>query len=623
MQTRWVASSLLLLAACGGSGYGGGPSSPTAPTISMQPTAQSVPSGQSARFSVTATGSAPLSYQWLENGTALAGATSSTYTTPTTTAADDGEMFSVMVSNSAGSVTSGSVRLTVTAAMAATDVLTYHNDVARTAQNLTETILTPANVNSTQFGLLRTVAVDGLVDAQPLVVSNQTVGGKTRNVLVVVTEHASVYTFDADDGTSLVRVSLLASGETTSDPRGCGQVVPEIGITSTPVIDRAAGPHGTLFVVAMSKDAAGHYYQRLHALDLTTLAEQSGSPVVVQATYPGTGANSSNGSVIFDPAQYKERAALLLLGGIVYTSWASHCDIDPYTGWIIGYDEQTLGQVRVLNLTPNGSEGSIWQSGGGLAADAQGNVYALIANGTFDTTLDGNLMPASGDYGNAFIKVATASPMRVADYFTMHNTGSESASDVDLGSGAPMVLPDQQDSSGVTKHLAVGAGKDGHLYVVDRDSMGKYNSAANQNYQDLPGALGGGIFSAPAYFSGHVYFADVGGTLKAFALSQARLGASPSSVSANTFGRPGASPSVSANGATAGIIWAVESTPGQAAVLHAFDASSLGNELYNSNQAAAGRDHFGNGNKFITPTIANGKVYIGTPTGVAVFGPNP
>ncbi len=622
-RRSWVALSAVLLAACGGSGGGGPGAAAVAPSITTPPAAQSVPAGQTAQFSVVAAGTPPLSYQWQKNAQSIAGATAATYTTPPTSATDNGSNFAVVVTNAAGSITSPAAQLTVTAAAAATDVLTYHNDNARTAQNLTESILTPANVNAGQFGLLRVLSADGLVDAQPLVVSNLAVSGKTRNVVYVATEHASVLAFDADDGTALVSTSLLASGETTSDDRGCGQVTPEIGITATPVIDRGAGPHGTLYAVAMSKDGSGHYYQRLHALDLVTLAEQPHSPVVVQATYPGSGANSSNGSVVFDPAQYKERVGLLLLAGTVYTGWASHCDIAPYTGWIIGYDEQSLAQVRVLNVVPNGSDGAIWQAGGGLAADAQGYVYALVANGTFDTTLDAAGFPVNRDFGNAFVKIATTSPAQVVDYFAMNNDVSESSADVDLGSGAPLLLPDQQDSGGTVRHLAVGAGKDGHLYVVNRDGLGKFSATGNAIWQDLGQALPGGIWSAPAYFNGSVYYADVGGTLKAFALQQALLGATPASQSGNTFAYPGASPAVSANGASGGIVWAVESATGQSAVLHAFDAGNLGRELYNSNQAAGGRDHFGSGNKFVTPTIANGKVYVGTPSGVAVFGLTP
>ena len=324
-----------------------------------------------------------------------------------------------------------------------------------------------------------------------------------------MTEHDSAYAFDSDTGAQLWKVSLLGSGETSSDDRGCGQVSPEIGITSTPVIDRTAGAHGILYAVAMSKNGST-YFQRLHALDITTGAELEGGPVTVQATYPGTGDNSSGGQVVFDPKQYKERAALLLLNGVIYTSWASHCDYSPYTAWIMGYNQTTLAQTSVLNLTPNGNEGSIWQSGGGLAADAQGNIYALIANGTFDTTLDANGFPNKQDYGNGFVKVSTTGgTLKVADYFNMSNTVNESGGDVDLGSGGAMVLPDLTYGTAGTLNLAVGAGKDGNIYVVNRNNMGKWNATSNNVYQELAGAVPNGVWGVPAYFNSTVYYCDV------------------------------------------------------------------------------------------------------------------
>ena len=490
-------------------------------------------------------------------------------------------------------------------------------DNLRTGQNLTETTLTPANVKSQTFGLLRNLSVDGKVDAEPLYLSKLLINGGVSNVVFVVTEHDSVYAFDSDTGAQLWKVSLLGSGETTSDSRNCGQVSPEIGITSTPVIDRAAGPHGTMYVVAMSKNGST-YFQRLHALDVTTGAELLGGPMAVQATYSGTGANSSGGQVIFDPKQYKERAGLLLLNGVIYTSWASHCDINPYTAWIIGYSAATLAQTSVLNLTPNGNEGSIWQSGGGPAADAQGNIYALIANGTFETTLDTNGFPNKQDYGNAFVKVSTTNGvLQVADYFNMSNTTNESNTDADLGSGNAMVLPDANFGAAGTLHLAVGAGKDGHLYVVDRNNLGKFNPSANNVYQDLPGVLPNGVWGVPAYFNSTVYFCDVNDTLKSFAIANGRLSTTPMHTAAS-FTYPGVLPSISASGSSNGIVWAIENTG--TAVLHAFSASDLTQELYNSNQAANSRDHFGSGNKFITPMIADGKVFAATTNSVAVFG---
>ena len=620
-----LAVTALLLAACGGgsssnpsSGTSTTPPGSTAPAITTQPGSQSVTVGQTATFSVIGSGTAPLSYQWQTNGTAITGATASSYTTAATTLADNGSTFKVTVSNAVGTITSAAATLTVSATAAAgTDVLTYHNDNSRSAQNLTETVLTPANVNATQFGLLRVLPADGLVDGQPLIASNLSVSGVLRNVVYVVTENDSVYSYDADTGAALVHVSVLGSGETPSDTRGCSQVVPQIGITSTPVIDRSVGPNGTVYVVAMSKNAAGAYFQRLHALDLVTLAERPNSPVVIQATYPGT-ANNSVGMTSFQPGQYEERAGLLLLSGTVYTAWTSHCDQTPYNGWIIGYDESTLAQSQVLNVTPNGSEGAIWQAGGGMAADSAGNIYALVANGTFDTTLDASGFPFQGDYGNAFIKLSSASMLQVTDYFDMDNTVAESNGDVDLGSGGAMLLPDQTDSTGVVRQLAVGAGKDGHLYVVNRSNMGKFSMSNNAIWEDMPGALPGGIWATPAYFQGTVYYGDVGGTLKAFGIQQALLGKTPTSQTSISFAYPGTAPAVSANGSSDGIVWAVQNS--NPAALHAFAAGNLATELYNSNQAANGRDNFGTGNKFMTPSIANGKVYVGTPTGVAVFG---
>ncbi len=500
-----------------------------------------------------------------------------------------------------------------------TNVLTYHNDNARTGQNLAETILTPGTVKSTGFGKLLNVALDGKVDAQPLYVSGLSIPGHgVHNVVFAATEHDSVYAFDANSGHIFWQVSLLKSGETTSDARNCGQVTPEIGITATPLIDLGAGPHGSIYLVAMSKDGSGNYYQRLHALDLTSGAEQFGGPQTIQATYPGSGANSSNGQVVFDPKQYKDRSGLLLLNGVVYTSWGSHCDINPYTGWIIGYDRLSLTQTSVFNFDPNGSEGALWNSGGAPAVDAQGNIFAAVANGTFDTTLNSQGFPVSGDYGNAFVKLSLQNgKLNATDYWTMYNSDSESGSDTDLGSGGIMLLPDQTDTSGTIYHLAVGAGKDSNLYVVNRDNMGKFDASSDATiYQQLTGALPGGIWGNPAYFDNRVYFGAVGSAIQAFDITNAKL--APSSATTHTFTYPGVTPSISASGSSNGILWAVENT--NPAVLHAYDATNLATEFYNSKQAASGRDNFGAGNKFIAPTIANGQVFVDTTNSVGVFG---
>ncbi|MBN3752329.1 PQQ-binding-like beta-propeller repeat protein [Paraburkholderia sp. Tr-20389] len=520
-------------------------------------------------------------------------------------------------SSGSGSTTgSGSGSGTANAALSI-DVATYHNDIARTGQQLAETRLTPANVNSTSFGKIGFDAVDGKVDAEPLYLSNLPIAGSTRNVLFVATENDSAYAFDADTGAQLWKTSVLGQGETPSDSLSCFQISPQIGITATPVIDRTRGPNGAMYVVAMSKDGSGHYFQRIHALDITTGAELFGGPTTINATFPGNGPNSSGGILTFDPRQYAERQSLLLLNGNIYTGWTSHCDVAPYNGWVISYDANTLHQSSVLNLTPNGSAGAIWMSGAGMASDGQ-SIYFLDANGTFDTTLNAGGFPLNGDFGNAFIKLGTAVGLTVTDYFVMSNTLTESQADEDLGSGGALVLPDMTDSSGTVHHLAVGAGKDGIIYVVNRDWMGKFNAGSNNIFQQLGGELVGMEFGAPAYYNNTVYFGSIGDNIKAFGVSAAGLTATPTSKTPTSFGTPGATPSISANSSANGIVWAVEN--GDTAVLHAYDAANLATELYNSNQAANGRDQFGPGNKFITPMIANGKVYVGTPTGVAVFG---
>ena len=494
------------------------------------------------------------------------------------------------------------------------DVLTYHNDNFRDGLNAKETILTLANVNLASFGKLFTIPVDGRVDAQPLYLSAVTISGVTSNLLIVATEHGSVYAFNADTGARIWQITTLKSGETTSDNRGCGQVEPEIGITSTPVISRPATSHPVIYVVAMSKDSSGSYHQRLHALDATNGAELFKGPVAIQAQYPGHGDNSQNGNVVFDPGQYKERASLLLVGNTVYLAWASHCDFRPYTGWIMGYNSQTLAQSVRLNLTPNGSEGAIWGSGAGMAADLGSNIFVLDANGTFDPTLNSSQFPVNGNYGNAFLKLS--SRLTVIDYFEEYNQAQENGSDTDLGSGGAL-LTNQKDSTGILWNLAVGAGKDGNLYVVNRNNMGKFNSTSNKIYQELPGALPGGIWSTPAAFGASIYYAPVGSPLLAFRFKNAKLLSGPVARSSNSFPYPGAAPSISANGTQNAIAWAVQNT--NPAVLHAYNALTLV-QLYGSSQAANNRDHFGNGNKFVTPTIANGKVYVGTTNGVGVFG---
>jgi hypothetical protein len=618
----------------------------TAPSITVQPANQTVTAGLTATFTVTASGSAPLSYQWQSEASGAGsfsnvGAASATpgLSVANTTVGMSGTQYRVVVSNGVNpAATSNAATLTVNPVNASSvRVLTFHNDVERTGQNLSETILTTTNVNSTSFGLVGTITVDGLVDAEPLYVGGLTISGATHNVVFIATENDSVYAFDADTFTMLWRNQLLSGtspAEVASDNHGCDQVVPIIGVTATPVIDLNAGPNGTIFVVAMSKTSGGTYHQRIHALDLLSGADRMAA-TDIQATFSGTGTGSSGGIQTFNPGSYEERAALLLLNGTIYTTWTSHCDATPYNSWVIGFNETNLARNTILDMTANGAsaaghggqEGGIWMAGAGPAADSSGNIYLLIGNGTFDTTLNGSNFPNMCDFGNSFMKLSTGATgcngtsLGVADYFTMHNaccgSTSESFQDTDLGSGGVVVLPDLQNGA-TTFHLAVGAGKDGNLYVVNRDNMGKFNSSSDSAiYQELGGALSGGVWSTPAYFNNTVYYGPVDNSLLAFPITNAQLGSTPK-TSTNTFGYPGTMPSISANGSGNGIVWALDT--GTTGTLFAYNAATMAQLFSGTFTATASA-------KFATPMIANGKVYAGTgPTSgsnggsVAVFG---
>ncbi|HEY0793041.1 MAG TPA: hypothetical protein VGD78_18390 [Chthoniobacterales bacterium] len=515
------------------------------------------------------------------------------------------------------------------------DVSTGHNQNERWGLDASESALAPATVSAATFGLKFNLLVDGKVDAQPLYATSVGIPGSTRrvNLVVIATEHGTAYAFDADSGALVWQRSLLGSAEVPSDARGCSQIKPEIGVTATPVIDRRADGTGRIYLVAMSRAAANPiYHQRLHSLDLATGTEDPAGPVEILAQYPGQGpGNNGRGQVVFDPKQYKERAALLLLNNLVITTWASHCDFAPYTGWILAYDKTSLAQVSVLNVDPNGipgsnflpdgSGGSFWGSGAGPAGVPSGYIYLISANGPFDVGLV-NGSQRAGDYGDTLLKViARSGALHVFDYFTPYNQQDEASHDTDFGSGGPMLLPILRDAAGRNRYLAVGAGKDGNLYLADRVNLGKTNLSLNNSnlYQELPGALSPGIYGAPAYFNGAIYYGPVGGPLRRFALQNARLLPAPTSSTAEPFGYPGTTPSVSAFGSTRGIVWAYENAGSGQAVLHAYDAADLTKELYSSATNPT-RDAFGAGNKFMVPTIAGGKVFVGTTNSVGVFG---
>jgi len=495
---------------------------------------------------------------------------------------------------------------------------THHNDNKRTGQNTNETVLTPSNVNQAQFGKLFSYAVDGYSYASPLYVANVSIPGiGFRNVVYVATEHDSVYAFDADGLTStpLWKVSFLQSGATTvpcADVGECGDIPNEIGITGTPVIDPASG---ALYVVAKTRESLS-YVQRLHALDITTGAEKFGGPVVIQASVSGSGDGTT--TVTFNALRENQRPGLLLSNGIVYLGFGSHGDNRTYYGWILGYDATTLQQVLVFNSSPDGTEGGIWQSGGGLATDATGNIFFATGNGDFNADTGGR------DYGDTVVKLSTLGT--VVDYFTPHDQGNLSVQDFDLSSAGPTLLVDQP---GPNPHELITAGKGGTIYVINRDNMGHYNSGSDSQIIQalvdvLPhGTIVEGNFSAPVFFNNYVYFCAVNDNLKAFQLSNGLLSTAPTSQSAVIYPDRGGSFAVSANGASNGILWAMQDntangTPANG-ILRAYDAGNLTNELYNTSQARS-RDALDVANKFSIPLVANGKVFVVSQTQLIGYG---
>jgi hypothetical protein len=498
-------------------------------------------------------------------------------------------------------------------------MLTYHNDNARTGQNLNETVLTPANVDPATFGKLFSYAVDGYVYAQPLYVSDVPIGGQLHNVVIVATQHDSVYAFDADNRTTepLWHTSFIdpANGVTTvsSGDVSCTDIIPEIGITSTPVVDPVTG---SLYVVAKTNEN-GIMTHRIHVLDITTGAAKPGSGVAIQPSVPGSAdPNDGNGLVLFDSHRELQRAALLLNDNVLYVAFASHCDSLPTHGWIAAYDARTLAMLAALNVTPDGEEGGIWHSGGGPAADAAGNVFVVTGDGTFDASEGGN------NYGDSILKL-DGQTLAVLDYFTPHDQLTLAGGDLDLGSGGPVLLPDQVVGP---EHLLIMAGKAGTIYLVDRNNMGHIGATSDdQIVQSLPNALGSGFgkfFGLPTFFGSSIYFVGKADTLKAFTFTDGQLSASPAAETSTVFGFPGGTPAVSAEGSANGIVWVLQNDQFSSSgptVLHAYDATNVAVELYNSGQNAS-RDYAGPAVKFTVPTVANGKVYVGTQDRLTAFG---
>jgi hypothetical protein len=525
----------------------------------------------------------------------------------------------LIISGCGGSSTSDPPKSTLNGAISYQSMLSYRNDLGRTGQNLNEVTLTPANVNSSQFGKLFSYSVDGAIYAQPLDVAPVTIPGKgVYNVVYVATEHDSVYAFDADGSAPapLWHVSFInPSGGVTSVPGAdvSDDNFPggEMGVTGTPAIDAAGG---TLYVVAYTKEN-GQYVYRLHALNLANGAEKFGGPVPIQASVPGTGwENNGQGQVLLEPQFHLQRPGLLLLNGVVYIGFGSHDDNVPFHGWLLAYNATTLQQVAKLNTTPNGEEGSIWESGCAPAADANGNIYVATSNGDFTASTGGS------DYGYSVLKLRPGD-LTVLDWFSPSSAENwaQTLYDLDLGSGGTMLLPDQP---GPHPHLLVIAGKQGLIHLIDRDNLGHFNSTSDQIVQELTGAINSNNLSTPAYWQGSIYWVSQNDNLKMFAVKNGLLSTSPVSVSPETFGYAGASPSISANGSSNGIVWVIDTSAvstGGAGVLRAYDATNVAHALYNSAEAGL-RDTLGPAVKFTVPTVINGKVYVGTATEVDVLG---
>jgi hypothetical protein len=517
------------------------------------------------------------------------------------------------------------------------NILTAHNDNGRTGANTNETILSPSTVGSNSFGRLFTQPVDGPIYAQPLFVSNLPIPGKgTHNVAFVATMHDSVFAFDADaasgaNSAPLWKTSFFNTNagvfvpittDATDDPgQDCHTFGPgEIGIVGTPVIDLNSQ---TLYVVARTKELlpppnSGTYtqYHKLHALDLTTGAERPNSPVLVDGVVPGTGAGSIGGFQHFDQKKHIQRPALLLVNGIVYVSFCSYCDLDIYHGWIMGYDATTLQQLAAFNTTPNATEGGIWMGGAGPAADTSGAVYCVTGNGTFD------LGANPQDFGDSFLKlVQTNGNLLAWDYFAPFDQGTMDSGDEDLGASGVILLPDSVGSA-LHPHLMTGSGKTGKIYLVDRDTLGHFNSANDSQivqetpfYTLRPGTPH--FFGAPAYWNGRIYIQGVGEYLKAFGIANGAINTTPVSQNNDIVSIRGATPSISANGNTGGIVWELSVT-----TLRAYNATNLTQKLYDSalNVQQGWADQISSYVKFTVPTPANGKVYVPSGDSLVVFG---
>ena len=537
-------------------------------------------------------------------------------------------------------------------------VLTAHNDIGRTGQNLNETALTPSNVNATQFGRLFSQPVSGNVYAQPLYVSQLAIAGTTHNVVYVETTNDQVYAFDADtnggtNGSPLWQVNLL----TNTTPAGTLNSLS--GVWGTPVIDTSTN---TMYLVSSETQANVPIF-RFHALNIKTGAEKFGGPLLIQASTPGTGSDSTGGVLNFDPTYQKQRAGLLEINGIVYVGFGSNNDEGPWHGWIFSYGlnptTQALQQISFFCTSPNGTGDGIWMGGAGLAGEVYnpqkpyGRMFVATANGTYGVTTP----YVSGEsYGMSVLDLdLTGGVMTVQDVFTPFNQKLLDNEDGDLGSGGPLLLPTQTLASGQTLNPLIQMGKSGMFYVLDRDNnadgsnnaateyspagLGGYNATADQIVQEVQTPIasgvdwGSGIWGDNAYWNHNIYsggtnvsttgnYTGTGSHLTAWSFVNGVLSSTATSQSNETYYYPGPTPSISANGVANGIVWSLLTYPqssGGPETLLAYDATNLANTLYSS-ATNLSRDNPGIAMKYAVPTIANGKVYVGAGGQLSIYG---
>jgi hypothetical protein len=494
--------------------------------------------------------------------------------------------------------------ISATASVAVTDLagmFTYHNDTSRDGSNTHEYALNTSNVAPATFGKRFACAIDAAAYAQPLWVANVPIGGGTHNILIAATQHDTVYAFDADASPCQTywTQSLLATGETwvSSGDVGTSDLTPDIGIVGTPVIDQGTK---TLYVVSKSK-VGSTFHQRLHALSIIDGSEKFSGPQEIAFT---------SGGITFSPLRQNQRAGLALVNGVVYIAYASHGDQPTYYGWVVGYNATTLAQTGVFNDDPSSGFGGIWMAGGAPAADSLNNLYVITGNGDFDGTTQ---------FGDSFLKLSTGSGIGMSSFFAPSDQASLNSSDADLGSGGAAILVDQPSSP--FPRMLIGGGKEGKLYLLNRDSLGGNTGTDSGAVQTF--TVGNGIFATPAFWQNTLYLGPINDHVKAYAFNSTtgKFATSPSSQGPGTSGFPGSTPSVSSLGASNGIVWTIQRVSGGAAVLYAFDATNLATELWNSGTNPP--DNAGQSVKFTVPTVANGKVYVGTAGEISVYGLSP